>query len=148
MGLAVHCGPMGELWTCPNCGHKFRWRNQWHSCTKVTLEDHLRGKPAEVVALYRAFEQAVLGLGDDVEIEAVKGRVEFRARIRFAGCTIQRKGLRCAVLLPRVLPHPRFVRIESPMPTQHPHYFRIDGPEDLDGEVRAWLEEAYALGSG
>ena len=25
---------------------------------------------------------------------------------------------------------------------------RIEGPEDLDGEVRAWLEESYALGSG
>ena len=25
---------------------------------------------------------------------------------------------------------------------------RIDAPEDLDREVRAWLEEAYALGSG
>jgi len=57
---------MGGLWICPDCGHKFRWRNQWHSCTKVTLEDHLRGKPAEVVALYRAFEQAVLCLGGDV----------------------------------------------------------------------------------
>ena len=25
---------------------------------------------------------------------------------------------------------------------------RIRAPEDLDGEVRAWLEEAYALASG
>lgn len=34
------------------------------------------------------------------------------------------------------------------MPTQHPHSFRIDAPGDLDEDVRAWLQQAYELGSG
>jgi hypothetical protein len=137
-----------ELWTCPSCGRPFRWRNQAHSCTNVAVADHLRGKPDEVVELYRAFEAEVLALGGDVEVEAVKTRIAFRTRSRFAGCAVQQKGLRCAVILPEVLPHPRFVRLESPIPTQHVHEFRIDRLEDLDDDVRGWLADAYARARG
>jgi hypothetical protein len=29
------------VWTCPECGKKFRNKNQWHSCYRVSLEDHI-----------------------------------------------------------------------------------------------------------
>jgi Domain of unknown function (DUF5655) len=133
---------VSELWTCPECGHRFRWRNQSHSCTTYTVDDHLRGKPPAVVELYRAFEAAALAVGTDVEPEAVKTWISFRARMRFAGLAVQQRGLRCHVVLRRVLPHPRFVRIES-IRTQHVHSFRIDLLEDVDDDLRAWLAEAY-----
>jgi hypothetical protein len=127
---------VSELWTCPECGHRFRWRNQSHSCTTYTVEDHLRGKPPAVVRLYRAFEAAALAVGPDVEPEAVKAWISFRARMRFAGLAVQQRGLRCHVVLRRDLPHPRFVRIES-IRTQHVHSFRIDRLEDVDDDLRA-----------
>jgi hypothetical protein len=133
---------MSELWTCPECGHRFRWRNQAHSCTTYTVEDHLRDKALAVVELYRTIEAAALELGPDVAVEAVKTRIAFRARMRFAALVVQKRGLRCHVVLRRVLPHPRFLRIES-VRTQHVHSFRIDRLEDVDDDVRDWLAEAY-----
>jgi endogenous inhibitor of DNA gyrase (YacG/DUF329 family) len=138
---------VSELWTCPECGQRFRWRNQSHSCTRYTVDDHLRGKPPAVVELYRAFEAAALAVGPDVEPEAVKTWISFRARMRFAGLAVQKRGLRCHVVLRRVLPHPRFVRIES-IRTQHVHSFRIDRPEDVDDDLQAWLAEAYVANRG
>jgi hypothetical protein len=139
---------MSEMWTCASCGHAFRWRNQWHSCVVVDADEHLAGKPTEVIDLYRTLDSEALALGPDVVREVVKGSIAYRSRMRFAGVHVQQKGLRCAVILPRINPDPRFVRIESPMPTQHVHRFRIDRPNDLDDEVLGWLREAYAFGSG
>jgi hypothetical protein len=62
--------------------------------------------------------------------------------MRFAALAVQKRGLRCHVVLRRVLPHPRFLRIES-VRTQHVHSFRIDRLEDVDDDVRDWLAEAY-----
>lgn len=138
---------MNDLWRCPKCGHSFRWHNQAHSCVRMTVDDHLHAKPDSVVALYRDLEAAILSLGPGVEIHPVKTYISFQARMRFAGVEVQRKGLRCRVILPRVIDHPRILRTESPLPTQHVNRFRIDAPEDLDETVRGWLAEAYAFGS-
>jgi hypothetical protein len=111
---------MTELWTCPRCGHAFRWRDQSHSCVRFTVEDHLRDKPDRVVFIYRALERSVLDLGDDVVVEAVKTYVSFRARIRFAGAVVQARSLRCRAILPRIVDHPRVLRVES-IRSQHVH---------------------------
>ncbi len=49
------------------------------------------------------------------------------------------------LLLPRRLSSPRVHRIESPSAQTHVHHFRIRDPSELDGELRAWLCEAYGL---
>jgi hypothetical protein len=135
------------MWTCPRCGHRFRWRDQSHSCTSVAVADHLNGKPPAVAELYGGLERTVLALGPDVQVEAVKTRIAFVARMRFAVATVQRRGLRCHVILHRALEHPRVVSAEAVGPTAVVNVFRLDRPEDLDDDVRSWLAEAYELGS-
>ena len=135
------------MWTCPRCGHRFRWREQAHSCTSVAVADHLSGKPPAVVELYRELERTVLALGPDVHVEAVKTRIAFVARMRFAVATVQRRCLRCHVILHRALDHPRVVSSEALGPSAVVNVFRLDRPDELDDEVRAWLAEAYELGS-
>jgi hypothetical protein len=36
---------MDELWTCPRRGWRFTARNTWHSCVRMTVEDHLAPAP-------------------------------------------------------------------------------------------------------
>jgi hypothetical protein len=50
------------------------------------------------------------------------------------------------VVLARRLDSPRFKRIESFSPRNHAHYFRIHSLDELDDEVKSWLEEAYKVG--
>ena len=39
--------PRQALWKCPRCGHRFVTRNLWHSCVRVPLAAHFRGKPRQ-----------------------------------------------------------------------------------------------------
>lgn len=55
--------------------------------------------------------------------------------------------LEAHVVLARRLENSRFSIIESLSPRNHVHQFSIRSLEDLDGEVRSWLEEAYKVGA-
>ena len=54
------------LWACPRCGQRFVSPNMWHSCVRMTVRDHVRGRPKEVVDLYRLFARMVRDLGPGV----------------------------------------------------------------------------------
>jgi hypothetical protein len=56
------------------------------------------------------------------------------------------RGLDAHVVVTRRLDSPRFRRIEALTPRCYVHHFRITSPDQLDGEVLAWLREAYLVG--
>jgi uncharacterized protein DUF5655 len=64
----------------------------------------------------------------------------------FAQVTPRRGWLDGHVVLARRLVHPRFRKIETISPRNHLHHFRLTTPAEIDGEFRAWLREAYAVG--
>jgi hypothetical protein len=64
----------------------------------------------------------------------------------FAGCVVKRDHVDAAVILTRRSDGARFTKIEAYLPRNHVHRFRLDGPEDVDAEVKGWLAEAYEVG--
>ncbi len=134
------------MWVCPACGRSFANRNQTHTCRALgSVEDHLRGKPAEVVATYRALEAAVLALGP-VEVLAERSRIAFHVRLSFAGCVVRRRWVDATVLLARRLESPRFAKVVTYSPRNHGLTFRLTSPGEVDDEVARWLAEAYEVG--
>lgn len=52
------------MWTCPKCGRSFANLNQSHTCgTLRSIDDHLAGKPGQVVDIFRTFAAAVEACG-------------------------------------------------------------------------------------
>lgn len=133
------------LWSCPRCGRPFANRNQAHSCGAATVEAHLAGKGEHAAALFRRFAEAVEACGP-VTLAPARTRIGFQARMIFAAVTVRPDRLDGHVVLARPLEHPRFRRIESLSPRNHVHHFRITSADEIDGEVAAWLREAYAVG--
>lgn len=133
------------LWRCPRCGRPFANRNQPHSCAAATVERHLAGKGERAAELYRRFAEAVEACGP-VVLAPARTRVGFQVRMIFSVVTAHPDRLDAHVVLARRLEHPRFTKIESLSPRNHVHHFRIRHPDEIDGEVRAWLREAYAVG--
>jgi Domain of unknown function (DUF5655) len=133
------------LWSCPRCRRRFANRNQSHACGKHDLEHHFRDKPAEIRALYERFASLVASLGPVVVLPE-KTRIAFQVRMSFAQVTPCRQWLDAHVVLARRLEHPRFRRIDTISPRNHVHLFRIASPDEIDADVRAWLQEAYAVG--
>jgi hypothetical protein len=64
----------------------------------------------------------------------------------FAAFTARRRWLDGHVVLGERLDHVRFRRIEEFSRHNVLHAFRLQGPEDVDADVRAWLAAAYRIG--
>ena len=133
------------LWSCPACGRPFANRNQPHSCGGATVEAHLTGKGEHAAVLFRRFAEAVETCGP-VTLAPARTRIGFQARMIFAAVTVRPDRLDAHVVLARRLDHPRFHKVESLSPRNHVHHFRIRAAGEIDGDVRAWLREAYAVG--
>jgi hypothetical protein len=130
------------LWICPRCGARLVTRNLSHSCGTYTLESLFAGADPAVLELARRYVAMLHGLGD-VQVIPQKTRLTCVARVRFAGLYPRRGGFLANISLHRWLDSPRVVRTEDYGPRWRISYVRIDKPEDLDDELRAWLQESY-----
>ena len=129
--------PARPLWRCAHCHRQFANRNQSHTCTPLrAIDDHFAGKPPAMRALFEHFVRVLEGIGP-VQLLPEKTRIAFQTRMSFAQITPRRHRLESS----------RFRRVDTISVRNHVHFFRLTSPEDLDGEFRAWLVEAYAVGN-
>jgi hypothetical protein len=113
-----------------------------------TVEDHLRGKPATVVALYRRFVELVQACGT-FEYAVSKTASTFKGSRRgFAGAKPTTHGLDGYLDLQRRVQDPRIRRASPYTKRLLVHQFRISAPEQLDEEFAGWVREAYQVGQG
>jgi hypothetical protein len=82
-----------------------------------------------------------------VRVLPEKTRIAFQVRMSFAQITPRKSWLDGHVVLARRVDSPRFRTVQTFSPRNHLHTFRIASEADIDGELRSWLAEAYAVGS-
>jgi len=134
------------MWTCPQCGRAFAAVNQTHTCAPLRdLAYHLDGKPPEIAAIVQAVIAAAERCGP-LTVLPEKTRIALAARMSFAALIPRRRWVDGHVVLARRLEDPRFTRIETFSPRNHLHAFRLARAEEVDGQVEAWLREAYDVG--
>jgi hypothetical protein len=134
------------LWKCPRCGHRFVTRNLAHSCVRVRLADHFRGKPAERRRTWNRWVATARACGP-VTAYAQKTRIVIQARVRFAGAVVRTSYLDAGLWLRRRADHPRLRRIEDFGALGCVHHFRLESPDDIDAELVALMREAYRVGT-
>jgi hypothetical protein len=139
--------PQRRLWKCPRCGHRFVTRNLWHSCVRVQLRSHFRGRAAALYPTYRAWAALARACGP-VTIYAQKSRIVFQARVRFAGAVVRAGYLDAGLWLRRRVHHPLLRRTESFGPLGYGLHFRLTRPADIDGALRGLMREAYRSARG
>jgi hypothetical protein len=134
-------------WVCPRCGRSFARTNQRHVCETWTVEDHLRGKPAVAVDLYRRFVRLVEACGP-FEYSPTRRQIGFQLRRIFAGVKLTDRGLEGYLDIARKIDSPRFRDAAPYTKRLFVHHFRISSPEELDDEFAGWVRESYAVGEG
>jgi hypothetical protein len=113
-----------------------------------TVEDHLRDKPATVVALYRRFVELVQACGP-FDYAVSKTAITFKGGRRgFAGAKPKAQSLDGYLDLQRRVVDPRIRRAAPYTKRLVVHQFRISAPEQLDEEFAGWVREAYQVGQG
>ena len=134
------------LWTCPRCGRTFANRDQSHTCRPLgALDQHFAGKDPAVRATFDRIVRTAHGFGP-VTVLPEKTRIALHVRMSFAAFSPKPKWLDGHVVLARRLDSTRFKRIYVVSPRNVVHEFRLASPDEVDGEVAAWLREAYAVG--
>jgi hypothetical protein len=133
------------MWTCPVCSQQFVKTNQSHSCNEKTLQDFLDGKSAYTVELFNYFIDQYKTIGD-ISVHPTIFMIAIAARTRFAYFTQLVKNF-----IDIVFPFPQsfddnlyFIKIK-PVPGSNDfnHYFRMCYKEDLNDEIRQYMELAY-----
>jgi hypothetical protein len=136
--------PAPPLWRCPKCGARLVSRNLWHSCGRFTLEALFSASAPGVLAAARDYVALLESLGD-VEVLPQKTRLVAVARVRFAGLSPRVDGFLASFALHRWLAHPRIIKTVDYGPRWRGHYVRVASAADLDGELRAWLQESHDI---
>src|SRR5215813_9239114 len=135
------------LWTCPKCERQFVNSNMPHSCGKYSVKQFLATKSRQAIGLFERFNALVHQCGP-VKIAPAKTRIGFQVRMIFAAVNkLSDRGLRAHVVLARRLPSARFKRIEKMTPRCYVHHFVVESLGEMDREVKAWLQEAYEVGT-
>ena len=110
----------------------------------------LGGEPGKI-AIFEAYEGAVLSCGES-RMKVSKTQISWgnpylfamlsqprRASDRKAGALLATLGLN------RRLDSPRILQAVEPYPGRWTHHLLLTGPEAVDGQLRAWLAEAYGV---
>ena len=110
----------------------------------------LGGDPGKI-AIFEAYEGAVLSCGESA-MRVAKTQISWgnpylfamlshprRAADRRAGALLATFGLH------RRLDSPRILQAVEPYPGRWTHHLLLARPEEVDGEVAAWLAEAWAF---
>ncbi|MFQ5843747.1 MAG: DUF5655 domain-containing protein [Planctomycetota bacterium] len=138
-------GNRRPLWTCPKCGHRFVNRNQWHSCSRYRLSDHLQGKPRRIRELFDAFRALAESCGP-VTVYAQKTRIVFQVRVRFASAVPRKRWLNCGFWLTRRARHPLIHRADKIAPRCYACHCRLTDASQLDESFAALMRRAYSIG--
>lgn len=131
-----------ELWVCPKCGHAFVTRNLWHSCVRVPLSAHFKGKPPLRKKTWNAWLAAARA-GGKVTAYAQKSRIIIMASVRFAGVSVYQGHLKAHIWLRRRIDHPLLKKTEDFGKLGYGHTFHLEQPADVDDAIRAFMREAY-----
>lgn len=132
------------MWTCPQCGARLVTRNLWHSCGRFTLEALFGRSDPQVLTLARRFVSVLRSLGN-VQVLPQKTRLVCVARVRFAGLTPRKDHFVASFALRRQLTSRRIIKHETFGPRWHTHSIRVRSADDIDDELRGWLQESHDL---
>jgi hypothetical protein len=132
-------------WTCPSCGRNLTVRNQEHTCGLYDLDSHFDQKdPLSRLALEWMLDR-LERLGP-IDVLPLKTTIAFASGANVAFLTTKRRGALLSFVLPKGTQSSRFL----PGPTAYGRakaIFRVKvlDPSELDEELEALLNEAYAI---
>ncbi|REJ08202.1 hypothetical protein DY023_01410 [Microbacterium bovistercoris] len=114
-----------------------------------TVEQYLRGKPPEVVALYDRFIELAEECGP-FTYSVNRSAITIKGTRRgFAGVIPGDDHLRGYLDLTRAIePDPRIQRSAAYESRLFVNYFRVTSLDEMDDTFAQWLAESYAVGRG
>ena len=131
-------------WICPNCHKEFRNVNQWHSCARLSIEDHIKNKPEFIQRTTSILIEKIKVFGD-MEFNPVKSTIQVKAGATFLSIKPKKDVVELEFQLPYEInefPIVKNIRISGKRVL---HHIYIDNPVDIDEQLMTWINESYQL---
>jgi hypothetical protein len=93
------------------------------------------------------FDKLVASVPSDVHVEALRTVIVLSARRTFSFITVQAKRLLVGVFLEQPLDSSRVVKFHHASKHRLGSVIDVRSPDDVDDELKRWLQEAYELGA-
>jgi uncharacterized protein DUF5655 len=130
-------------WTCPNCERRFGRRNQTHECAPaMALEDYFATGPARERPIFEAVMEHLESVGP-VHVEPVSVGIFLKRSRTFAELRPKVRWVALSFTLSGQIDDPRVARRVAISGNRTWYVVNLRDPSDVDGQIRAWLTEAY-----
>ena len=135
----------GCMWTCPKCSRRFGRSNQGHECAPaMTIDDYFAaGGPPFERGVFEAVCGHLQSLDPDLWVEPVSVGIFFKRRTSFVQLRTMTKWVAVCFHLPRRLTSDRLSRRVVPNGQRFYHVVNARSADDVDGQLRGWLTEAW-----
>ena len=131
-------------WTCPECGKSFRNKNQWHSCYKLQLDDHLHHKSPEIKKVVNRLILEIKTFGN-IEINPVKSAIQVKAGATFLSIKPKNEYVDLEFQLGEEVdefPIHKTIRISG---NRVLHFLSLQSIEEINEQLIQWLKSSYHL---
>lgn len=135
-----------QLWKCLRCGHRFVTKNLWHSCVRVPISAHFKGRPPARKKTFDRWLATARACGK-VTAYAQKTRIIIMARVRLAGAVVYNSHLNAHLWLRRRAEHRTLRKTDDFGRLGFGRHFRLETPADVDKALVALMQEAYQVGT-
>ena len=130
-------------WTCPDCARVFGRTRQGHECAPaMSLEDYFSTGPERERPIFDAVMEHLDTVGP-VHVEPVSVGIFLKRGRSFAQLRPMPHWVALSFSVSRPVSHRLIVRKPLPHAGRFHHVVRLQGPADVDDEIRNWLTEAY-----
>ncbi|MGQ0615484.1 MAG: DUF5655 domain-containing protein [Acidimicrobiia bacterium] len=130
-------------WTCPFCERLFRRAGQSHECSPaLPLDEYFATGPERERPIFEAV-MAHLDTVGPVHVEPLSVGIFLKRAQRFAELRPMTRWVALSFGLPRQVRSSRIARKVIPYGGRFHHVVNLQGPDDVDADVRGWLTEAY-----
>jgi Domain of unknown function (DUF5655)/Bacteriocin-protection, YdeI or OmpD-Associated/Domain of unknown function (DUF1905) len=109
-----------------------------------SVKEHFEGRAASVAATYSAILEAAKALGPVAE-DPKKTSIHLVRSTAFAGVAVQKSALVLTLKSDRDVSSRRIRKREQASASRWHLEMRLERPDEVDEEVRRWLERAYSL---
>jgi hypothetical protein len=131
-------------WTCPDCKRDFRTTNQWHSCNLTDVNDHLKDKPASIVATIEKLLDVGLQL-EGTELVTVKSSVSVKVGAKFLSLYPSKTRIEVWFYSSEEIeefPVYKSTRISGKRVLNQ---LVVESPEEVDEQLIHWIQASYAI---
>lgn len=97
----------------------------------------------QALALYEALEEGILARCPGATVTVQKSQIAFDNGRRFAFASLRGKRLVVTFGLGHRLDSPRVAQATEPWPGRWTHHVPVRDASELDGELYAWITQAY-----